>query len=276
MVMGKLINDAELKKGLERLYRKFDRSFISPDPLECVPLKGRKGDKELSAFIAAVFAYGRADLIARNVRYILGELGPRPLDTLMSGSWRRKFKNFKYRFHKRPDLLWLLGRLQKIYEKYGSIEVAFNSADGGLREKLEKFSRMFANGGKTPSNRKFLVPSPGGSACKRTNLFLRWMVRRDGVDPGIWKKGLLKPSELVIPLDVHVHRIARRIGLVGGGTASFARARELTDNLKKFDPGDPVKYDFAICSLGKLGHCEKTPDSAKCAECILGEFCTKT
>jgi uncharacterized protein (TIGR02757 family) len=262
-----------LKKGLNRLYDKFDRSFISPDPLECVPLKGRFQDIELSAFIAAVFAYGRADLIVRNVNCILDELGPRPYKTLSSGGYKTKFKKFKYRFHKRPDLLWLFSRLEKIYKKYGTLEEAFTSVEGTLKERMENFSGLFANGRRQKPNRKFLVPSPSGSACKRTNLFLRWMVRKDSVDLGLWKK--LKPSDLVIPLDVHVLRIAHRVGLVGNGNASFARAEELTENLRRFDSNDPVRYDFAICSLGKLGHCRKTPVQANCQRCVLEKLCTK-
>ncbi len=273
-------NISALKKGLDELYEKFDRSFISPDPLECVPAVGSFEDIELSAFIAALFAYGRADLIVRNVRYILDELGAHPHETLLSGGYRTKFREFGYRFHKRPDILWLMGRLVKIYKKYGTLENAFVSPGGGVKERLTAFSRMFANdGGKfqleLAQNRRFLVPSPeNGSACKRMNLFLRWMVRSDSVDPGLWKKSV-KPSGLIIPLDVHVQRIASRLGLVSSGAASFARAEELTANLRKLNPDDPVRYDFAICSLGKLGHCAKTPSPARCNVCALKNLCSK-
>ena len=261
-----------LKAGLNRLYKKFDRSFISPDPLECVPVKGDFKDIELSAFLAAVFAYGRADLIVRNVRGILEELGPRPHMTLMSGGYKTKFKKFKYRFHKRPDLLWLLSRLEKIYKKHGTLEEAYASGGGTHKERMEKFSKQFTTA-RQKSNRKFLVPAPSRSACKRTNLFLRWMVRKDDVDLGLWKK--VEPRDLIIPMDVHVHRIARRIGLVGNGAASFAKAQELTDNLRTFDADDPVRFDFAICSLGKLGHCQKTPVGANCENCALEKLCSK-
>lgn len=267
-----------LKKGLDELYDKFDRSFISPDPLECVPTAGSFEDIELSAFISSVFAYGRADLIVRNVRYILGELGARPHRTLLSGGYKAKFREFGYRFHKRPDLLWLLSRLGKIYKKHGTLENAFVSSGGCLKGRLIGFSRMFANGGggrqKLAQNRSFLVPSPeNGSACKRMNLFLRWMVRKDSVDPGLWRS--MKPAELVIPLDVHVQRIACRLGLVSSGAASFARAQELTANLRKLNAADPVRYDFAICSLGKLGHCAKKPSPARCSRCVLEGSCSK-
>lgn len=262
-----------LKTGLNRLYKKFDRSFISPDPLECVPQKGNFEDIELSAFIAAVFAYGRADLIVRNVRNIFDELGPRPHKTLLSGRYKTKFKKFKYRFHKRPDLLWLLARLEKIYKKYGTLEKAYTSINGTHKERMGNFSKLFATAGQKP-NRKFLVPSPARSACKRMNLFLRWMARKDSVDLGLWKK--VKPSDLIIPMDVHVHRIAHRIGLVRNGAASFAKSVELTEELRVFDADDPVRFDFAICSLGKLGHCQKTPVGANCESCALEKLCSKS
>jgi len=220
-----------------------------------------------------VFAYGRAELIVRNVNYILGELGPQPHKALMSGSYKTKFKKFKYRFHKRQDLLWLLSRLEKIYKEHGTLENAYVSVDGTHKERMENFSKQFAAAGQKP-NRKFLVPSPSGSACKRTNLFLRWMVRKDSVDLGLWTK--VKPRDLVIPMDVHVHRIAHRVGLVRNGAASFGKAEELTENLRRFDAFDPVRYDFAICSLGKLGHCQKTPIGANCKSCALEKLCSKS
>jgi len=266
-----------LKKELDGLYRRFDRSMVSPDPLECVPVRGEFRDIELSAFLAAVFAYGKANLIVRNVRSILSELGPHPHRALMGGKYKTKFRHFKYRFHKRPDLIWLLDRLRVIYKKYGSVENAFCAVPGTLETRLKNFARLFyGNGKQRAAAQSFLIPSPdGGSACKRMNLFLRWMVRHDDVDLGLWKK--LAPAELVIPLDVHVNRIAGRIGLVNpAGTANFKKARELTERLKTFNAADPVRYDFALCSLGKLGHCAKQPEEKSCRICGLAPLCSKT
>ncbi len=279
--MAAVMTEAErrriLKKGLEGLYKRFDRSMLSPDPLECVPVKGAFHDIELSAFLAAVFAYGRADLIVRNVSYILSELGAHPHRALMDGAYKTKFRDFKYRFHKRPDIIWLLDSLRGIYKKHGSLENAFCSAPGTLEERLENFAALFRQKGKKLAQaQNFLITSPGGgSACKRMNLFLRWMVRKDGVDLGLWKK--LKPSELAIPLDVHVNRIAGRIGLVNPkGAANFRKACELTAQLKVFNAADPVRYDFAICSLGKLGHCNKKVDKKSCAACAFLPLCAKS
>jgi uncharacterized protein (TIGR02757 family) len=271
--ISKPLSPKILKPGLDRLYNLFDRSFISPDPLECVPLNGNQKDTELSAFIASVFAYGRADLIVKNVSYILGELGKRPYAALKNGTYSSKLKSFKYRFHKRADLLWLLDRLREIYEEYGSLEKAFIATGENHFDRLHGFSLHFHKKlGKRSQARTFLVPSPkSGAACKRMNLFLRWMVRSDSLDLGLWKK--VKPSELIIPLDVHVHRIAGRIGLVSNGAANFKKAVELTENLKLLDPADPVRYDFAICSLGKLGHCGKEPIQAKCRGCLIKTHC---
>jgi uncharacterized protein (TIGR02757 family) len=195
----------------------------------------------------------------------------------LSGAYKTKFKKFKYRFHKRQDLLWLLSRLEKIYLKYGTLEKAYTSVDGSHKERMENFSKMFANA-RQKSNRKFLVSAPSRSACKRTNLFLRWMVRKDSVDLGLWTK--VKPRDLVVPMDVHVHRIAHRVGLVqngsGGAAPSYSLAEKLTDTLRLIDADDPVRFDFAICSLGKLGHCQKTVVMANCQSCALEKLCSKS
>ncbi|MBI5178694.1 MAG: TIGR02757 family protein [Nitrospinae bacterium] len=276
MAMEKGRRLALLKKGLDGLYKRFDRSLLSPDPLECVPTRGKFEDIELSAFLAATFAYGRADLIVKNVRGILAELGEHPHRALMDGAYKTRFKGFKYRFHKRPDILWLLERLCAIYKKFGAIENAYCAAPGTAEERLERFATLFREKGKPLTQaQKFLVTSPASGACKRMNLFLRWMVRNDAVDLGLWTK--VKPAELIIPLDVHVHRIAGRLKLVGPkAAANFKTARELTDTLKRFNEEDPVRYDFAICSLGKLGHCLKQPDPASCLSCALAAVCKKS
>jgi len=262
--------------GLEKLYLLFDRSFISPDPLECVPARGNFKDIELSAFLASTFAYGRAESIVKTVSYILDELGGHPYKVLESGDYKTRFKKFKYRFHKRADLIWLLGRLKNIYGEYGTLEKAFTAGSDSHKQRLIGFANLFRNSAKALlQQRAFLVPSPAnGSACKRMNLFLRWMVRKDSVDIGLWKK--VKTWELMIPLDVHVFRIASRIGLVEGKTANFKTAEELTKRLLELSAKDPIRYDFAICTLGKLGHCGKSIVKDKCLACILKNFCTAT
>ncbi len=264
-----------LQQGLDALYHRFDRSMLSPDPLECVPRNADPKDIELAAFLAATFAYGRADLIVRNVRGILDALGPHPHAALTERTYEQLFKGWKYRFHKRADLLWLLARLREIYAAHGTLETAFCVTEGTIPERLAAFARLFAGGKKLSAARSFLVPSPAsGSACKRMNLFLRWMVRKDDVDLGLWTR--LSRAELVIPLDVHVERIAGRLGLVDPkGAANFKKALALTGRLRAFDPADPVRYDFALCSLGKLGECAKTPDPSRCLECVLKELCGK-
>lgn len=262
-----------LKKGLEALYRRFDPSMLSPDPLECVPANVPALDREAAAFLAAAFAYGRADLIVRNVRSVLGELGPRVHRAVAEGRHAGRFRDFRYRFHKRPDLVWLLMELRRVYREHGSLENAFCSAPGDTPRRLDSFARLFRKGEKPLPARSFLVPSPvSGSACKRMNLFLRWMVRGKDVDLGLWKK--MTPAELIIPLDVHVHRISGRIGLCDPKKAAdFKAAALLTERLKEFDAADPVRFDFALCSLGKLGHCAKTPSPSACLKCVLKEVC---
>ena len=121
--------------------------------------------------------------------------------------------------------------------------------------------------------RYFFSSPAGGSACKRLNLYLRWMVRHDpGLDLGLWTE--VPPSRLVIPLDTHVARIARYVGLSSRNTADWKMALEVTRALREFDPGDPVKYDFAICRLGILDYCPRKRDALKCAACLLKPVCT--
>lgn len=242
--------------------------------MECVPRTGNFCDIELSAFLAALFAYGRADLIVRNVGGILSELGAGPHAALMEGDYTARFIGWKYRFHKRADLLWLLGRLRAIYAAHNTLENAFCAVPGDTQARLAAFARLFSGGKKLSAAKSFLVPSPvNGSACKRMNLFLRWMARKDDVDLGLWTR--LPPADLIMPLDVHVDRIAGRLGLVNPkGAANFKKAVALTERFRAFDPADPVRYDFALCSLGKLGHCEKTADPARCLVCVLRECCS--
>lgn len=269
---------------LEGLYQKFDFRFLSPDPLECVRGIGRKEDAESAAFIAAVFAYGRADLIVRNVNGLLGRMDFRPHEFLLNFEPRRgksKFRSFRYRFNDTEDLVRLFTALREILRAYGSLETAFlrhhspehpnvgPALSGLIRDMLDSI------GPRKPKKRAsfdYLLPSPeGGSACKRLNLFLRWMVRKDSIDLGLW--GGVGTNQLLLPIDTHVFRILTNLGLIDAKTVNWKLAVSATEKLKRFDPQDPVKYDFAICSYGKLGYCVRTPVPEKCGRCELRPIC---
>jgi uncharacterized protein (TIGR02757 family) len=168
-----------------------------------------------------------------------------------------KFRNLKHRFYTAGDIVSLFNALKKIYTTYGSLKYLFLlyyfEKDKNLKEAVSFFSRHLTRFAAESSGLtrgiKFMFPDPHkGSVCKRMNLFLRWMIRRDELDFGIWHE--IPPSQLVIPVDTHVARICRKIGLTKRKSLSWLMAEEITEKLRKFDPADPVKYDFAICHIG--------------------------
>lgn len=244
-----------LGPALEELYRYYDHfEHIHPDPLELVYLYVNKPDRELSGFIASALAYGRVRQILHSVSTVLNSMGPSPSRFLLersSADIRKAFEFFKHRFTSGAILSDLLEGLRELILEYGSLESCFLAgfreeeqnilpALSGFVEKLEQ-----AAGRKMP----MLLPSPdGGSACKRLNLFLRWMVRKDNVDPGIWQS--VPASHLIVPLDTHMHRIATTMGLTSRKQADIRCAIEITDAFSSIHPADPVRYDFALTRLG--------------------------
>jgi uncharacterized protein (TIGR02757 family) len=170
-------------------------------------------------------------------------------------------------------VLWRAGGLLREHETLGNAFTQFHEASGGdFREGLARFADAL-RGDTTSRSLRHLVSDPrAGSACKRLVLYARWMVRpADGVDLGLWP---IAPSELVIPVDTHIHRISRNLGLTHRRTASWATAEEITAALRQFDPEDPVKYDFALCHLGVSRECPSRPDPAKCERCVLQSVCS--
>ncbi len=247
--------DAMLGPALEELYDHYNRfEHIHPDPLEFVYLYDKKLDRELSAFIASALAYGRVRQILRSVRSVLDTMGPSPSAFLLENRpavIRRAFESFKHRFTTGEILSNLLVALRQITLDYGSLESCFLAgfseqdpnilpALAGLVKKLELAC------GRTMQT---FLPSPGGgSACKRLNLFLRWMVRSDNVDPGIWQS--IPSSHLIVPLDTHMYRIAAAMGLTSRKQADIRCAIEITEAFSLVRPDDPVRYDFALTRLG--------------------------
>ncbi len=243
------------RRSLEALYARYNRkAFIHPDPLEFVHRYADPADQEVVGFIAAALAYGRVAQILRSVGAVLDRLGPAPAVTLRrmpAGTLARVFAEFKHRFTTGRDLVLLLKSLQGVLRRYGSLEACFVSKlDPGsstVLPALEAFAAELAGCGCQDVG--MLLPSPGrGSACKRLHLFLRWMVRSDAVDPGVWKG--VCPSKLIVPLDTHMHRIARQLGLTRRNQADLRAACEITEGFRSVAPMDPVRYDFALTRLG--------------------------
>jgi uncharacterized protein (TIGR02757 family) len=263
-----------LRERLDELVATFDVSTIEPDPLQLVLRYSEPLDQEVAGLIAAAFAYGRADIIVANMGVVLARMSPSPYQYLLSFDPReamRRLAGFAHRFHKTPDLVAFLGRLASAIRAHGSLGELFRECyedgDSDIGPSLARFVRALRG-----DEMQYLLTSPeDGSACKRMNLFLRWMVRRTSPDLGLWT--FVDPAKLVVPLDTHVHRIATFLGLNRRKTADWKAARALTDRLARFDRADPVRYDFALCRLGILDLCSRRRRKENCDVCLLRDAC---
>jgi uncharacterized protein (TIGR02757 family) len=265
-----------LRNRLDALVETFDASTITPDPLELVLRYRDPLDQEVVGLLAAAFAYGRADIVVANVGWVLDRMGESPHRYLLGA--RRlpaAFKGFSHRFHKTPELVELLERIQKTLKAHGSLGALFRGSyresDADIGPSLARFVEALRGDEPCPALQYLLTSPADGSACKRMNLYLRWMVRRTPPDLGIWS--FVDPSKLVIPLDTHVHRIATFLGINGRKSADWKAARLITNRLAKFNGSDPVRYDFAICRLGILDLCSRKRRKANCDVCLLRDVC---
>ena len=269
--MKRPVRQEVLRERLDALVATFDLSTITPDPLELVLRYRDPRDQEVAGLIAAAFAYGRADIIVANIGRVLDAMQPSPFAYLATFDKERAaidFAGFSHRFHKTPELVDLFERIANVIAVHGSLGELFRGCyrhgDDDIGPSLARFVEVLGN--------DYLLTSPkDGSACKRMNLFLRWMVRRTPPDLGIWD--FVDPAKLVVPLDTHVHRIANFLGLSERKTPDWKAARAITDRLMKFDRADPIRYDFAICRLGILDLCSRKRRKANCDVCQLRDVC---
>lgn len=269
--------DSALLAAFEDLARRYGPDSIGSDPVSLVHRYSRPSDVEVAGWIASAFAYGRVDIILANVSRLLEFLGPHPAETLASRPPDAvQLAFFRHRFHGPEDAAALLGLIGGVLRAEGSVKTFFENRYRGEPDVGPLLDRvctdLLAKAPSAAAPLRFLFPSPsGGSACKRWNLYLRWMVRRDAIDFGIWDG--IPARALVIPTDTHVHRVSRRLGLTRRKTADWATAVEITRRLSRLDPEDPVKYDFAICRLGILEICRKAPRLSECPECVARPVC---
>lgn len=245
--------EARLREALEGLYARYcDPRWVHPDPLECVLRFGSPEDREIAGLVAASLAFGGVWQILRSVDTVLAALS-RPRQGLLEGSmshWESAFTDFRHRFVTGMQLCALLAGARRLVEGYGSLGAAFAAqVRPEEADYVPALGRFVTALGGTEDARNFLLPHPArGSACKRWFMYLRWMVRRDAVDPGCWTG--LDPAKLVYPLDTHMFAVARRLRLTTRRTPSLRAALEVTAAMRRIAPLDPVRYDFALTRLG--------------------------
>ena len=235
--------------------------FIPHDPISIPHQFSLKQDIEITGFIAATLAWGQRKTIINKCKELINLMDKAPYDFITNhqDSDLKRFLAFKHRTFNATDTLYFLEFFKDFYTKNNSLENAFlvglKNNDENIKSGLENFQNVFFSLEDYPIRTRKHVATPArNSSCKRINMFLRWMVRKDknGVDFGIWDK--IKTSQLVCPCDVHVERVGRKLGLITRSKPDWQTAVELTQNLKLLDPIDPVKYDFALFGLGVEGY----------------------
>ncbi len=272
------IPDALLKERLDLLAATFDIATIAPDPLELVLRFRDPRDQEVAGLLAAAFAYGRADIIVANIGVVLARMTPSPYRYLAAFDRKeaaRRFAGFAHRFHKTRELVELFDCLAAAIRTHGTLgalfEACHDARDADIGPALARFTRALIGSRRSPALRYLLTSPDDGSACKRMNLYLRWMIRRTSPDLGLWT--FADPAKLVMPLDTHIHRITSFLGLNTRKSADWQTARALTDRLAAFDRTDPVRYDFALCRLGILDRCGIRKRKENCDVCVLNDVC---
>ncbi len=277
--MAPSARDRQLADRLEALLATQDRGRTrETDPVGFVHRYEDDADREVVGLVASSLAFGNVSSVRRSVARALGALGPHPARTIARGrpELERRLDGFVHRVYRGPHLAAMLRGAARLRRRHGSLGAAFGRAvkeEGSLRGGLARFADAL-RGQDAPRGLRHLVPNPrAGSACKRLLLYLRWMVRpADGVDLGLWD---FSPARLIIPVDTHIHRIARNLGLTARTDASWTTAEEITEALRRLDPNDPVRFDFALCHLGVARDCPSRRDEAKCRRCVLRPVCLR-
>lgn len=248
------VREHEIKKLLDSRVRQYNQlTFIKDDPVSIPHLFRKKQDIEIAGFFASIFAWGKRSVIIQKSTALMDLMENAPHDFCIQHSLSelKRFLAFKHRTFNTTDLLYFIAFLKQHYRHYDSLESAFTVHGDTIELMLTGFHHYFFSiEDAPPRTRKHIATPERNSSCKRLNMYLRWMVRNDtrGVDFGIWKK--ISPAQLICPLDVHVARVARKLGLIKRKQNDWQSALELTERLRAFDMKDPVKYDFALFGLG--------------------------
>lgn len=275
-----------LKARLDELYAAFDLEHVVADPIWIVRRFRHPADREIVAFCAAALAFGRVQSVLNSIEALVAVMGPRPAEFVRQFVPERDgaaLFPLVHRWTRGVDLVALVWVLRQMLERGGSIEGFF--AEGmhpdalTVVDALESFStramtldlrEVYGTVPARPGVAYFFSRPSSGGACKRLNLFLRWMVRIDRVDLGIWSR--VRPAQLIVPLDTHVIRVGRCLRLTKLTSPGWRMAAQITSSLRELDPVDPVKYDFSLCHLGMMGACG-FGSPQKDAQCPLKGHC---
>jgi uncharacterized protein (TIGR02757 family) len=275
-----------LKPVLDRLYTEFNHADSAADPIQIVRRFSRADDREIVGFVAAALAFGRVSSVLQSIGRVLAVIGPAPAAYIRRFDPRRDgpaFAGIVHRWTREADIVAMLWLLRQMLDRAGSVEGFFlEGYDAGaddIADALDSFSTramaldLKAAYGRVPKRPGvcYFFPRPSaGSACKRLNLFLRWMVRNDALDLGIWTR--VSPAKLIVPLDTHVIRVGRCLRLTAYTSPGWRMARDVTASLRRIDPLDPVKYDFSVCHLGMMNACGFSRPQAD-SQCPLRGVC---
>ena len=256
------LTDIKTKRLLDLLYAKYNIKESSKDPVWNLNVLPSNRDIEIAAFIISCYSYGGVKQINSFAGKVFEFSGYRLYDFVRrfgKGERSRAEKvNFTYRFNTTEDFILLLESIKKAVREHGSLKnlflIGYDKSHSNIIQALERFTKYIRGSAAGSKTFGYLVPDASdGSACKRLNLFLRWMVRKDNVDFGLWSPEV-DSSKLLMPVDIHVYRQSQKLKLVKRKSCDLKYAVELTEKLKEFDPRDPVKYDFALCHMGMEGY----------------------
>jgi uncharacterized protein (TIGR02757 family) len=280
------LHTPQLKPVLDQLYADFNHPDSATDPIHIVRRFQRDDDREIVGFIAGALAFGRVSSVLQSIERVLAVMGPAPAAYVRRFDPRRDapaFAGIVHRWTRETDIVALLWLLRQMIDRAGSVEGFFlEGYDAGaddIAEALDSFSKralaldLKAAYGRVPKRPGvcYFFPRPSaGSGCKRLNLFLRWMVRRDALDLGVWTR--VSPAKLIVPLDTHVIRVGRCLRLTDYTSPGWRMARDITASLRTLDPLDPVKYDFSVCHLGMMNACGFSRAQAD-SQCPLRGVC---
>ncbi|WP_421920786.1 TIGR02757 family protein [Marinifilum sp.] len=250
------MNFTDLKDFLEEKYDLYNReTFIETDPIQIPKQFTGKEDVEIAGFLTASIAWGQRPTIVRNAKRLMEFMNQQPHEFLMNSSEKdlEVFKEFKHRTFNGDDCIFFIKSLKNIYQKHGGLEAVFTNAyrqAGDVKSALAYFREVFFEQEHLLRTEKHISNVLKKSSAKRLNMYLRWMVRDDkrGIDFGLWKN--IEAKNLFLPLDVHTGNVGRKLGLLKRKQSDWSAVEEITMNLRKFDPQDPVKYDYALFGLG--------------------------